>query len=66
MDTQMTAQIIPLHSTEASRSECLARIVRARLLLADVKIAGDEAVSEAREQLDARLASLAGMVGETR
>jgi hypothetical protein len=60
----MTAQIIALHPAAAVRSEVLARIVRARLLLADVRIAGDEAVSEALEQLDARLGELAGMVGE--
>jgi hypothetical protein len=63
----MTAQIIPLHSTEASRSECLARIVRARLLLAQLGVSKDEAVSEAWRALDERLAVMAGMVlGEVR
>jgi hypothetical protein len=58
----MTAQIIPLHSTEASRSECLTRIVRARLLLAQLGVSKDEAVSEAWRALDERLADVAGMV----
>jgi hypothetical protein len=61
------SNVIPLHSTEASRSEVLARIVRARLLLAQLGVSKDEAVSEALAALDERLADVAGMVlGEVR
>jgi hypothetical protein len=49
-------------STEASRSECLTRIVRARLLLTGIAIRNDEAVTEALAALDARLVEIAGRV----
>jgi hypothetical protein len=63
----MTAHLHPHPATEAVRSEVLTRIVRARLLLAQLGVSKDEAVSEAWRALDERLADVAGMVlGEAR